>query len=44
MVKLIKARLSDVEEMQELVKSEVKEGIILERGVDEIAQIFAPIY
>ncbi len=37
MVRLVKARLFDVEEMQELVKSEVKEGVILERGVDEIA-------
>lgn len=37
MVKLVKATLSDIPTMQEMVKHEVKDGIILERNVDEVA-------
>ena len=37
MVKLVKAQLSDIAEMQALVISEVKDGIILERNEDEVA-------
>ena len=37
MVKLVKAKLSDITEMQSLVVSEVKDGIILERNEDEVA-------
>ena len=37
MVKLVKAKLSDISEMQALVTSEVKDGIILERNEDEVA-------
>jgi len=36
-VKLVKAQLSDIAEMQALVISEVKDGIILERNEDEVA-------
>jgi len=36
-VKLVKAKLSDISEMQALVTSEVKDGIILERNEDEVA-------
>ena len=37
MVKLVKAKLSDIPEMQKMVTSEVKDGIILERNQDEVA-------
>lgn len=37
MVKLVKATLQDIPQMQEMVKSEVKDGIILERNEDEVA-------
>ena len=37
MVELVKARLSDIPEMQEMVVSEVKDGVILERNADEVA-------
>ncbi len=37
MVKLVKATLKDIPQMQEMVKLEVKDGIILERNEDEVA-------
>jgi len=37
MVKLVKAKLSDIPAMQNLVAKEVKDGIILQRGEDEVA-------
>jgi len=37
MVKLVKATLSDIPEMQKMVQSEVKDGVILERNEDEVA-------
>ena len=37
MVTLVKAKLSDILAMQELVSSEVKDGIILNRTEDEVA-------
>lgn len=37
MVKLVKATLLDIPEMQIMVKLEVKDGIILERNEDEVA-------
>ena len=37
MVELVKATLSDISDMQAMVQSEVKEGIILERNEDEVA-------
>ena len=37
MVTLVKAKLSDIPAMQELVASEVKDGIILNRTEDEVA-------
>ena len=37
MVELVKAVLLDIPQMQELVQSEVKDGIILERNADEVA-------
>ncbi len=37
MVKLVKATLLDIPEMQIMVRSEVKDGIILERNEDEVA-------
>lgn len=37
MVKLVKAKLSDIKAMQSLVVAEVKDGIILERSEDEVA-------
>ena len=37
MVKLVKATLKDIPQMQKMVKNEVKEGIILERNKDEVA-------
>jgi amino-acid N-acetyltransferase len=37
MVKLVKATLKDISAMQEMVASEVKDGIILERNEDEVA-------
>ena len=37
MVKLVKANLSDIPAMQSLVVAEVKDGIILERSEDEVA-------
>jgi len=37
MVKLVKATLLDIPEMQEMVTTEVKDGIILERNEDEVA-------
>jgi len=36
-VELVKAKLSDIPEMQEMVISEVKDGVILERNADEVA-------
>jgi len=36
-MKLVKAQLSDIPEMQALVVSEVKEGVILNRTEDEVA-------
>ncbi len=37
MVELVKATLDDILSMQSLVKSEVKEGVILQRSDDEVA-------
>jgi len=37
MIELVKAKLNDIPFMQELVVSEVKNGIILERNEDEVA-------
>jgi len=37
MIELVKAKLSDISEMQALVTAEVKEGIILNRSEDEVA-------
>jgi amino-acid N-acetyltransferase len=37
MIKLVKAKLSDIEEMQTLVVDEVKDGVILNRSEDEVA-------
>ncbi|CAA6798986.1 MAG: N-acetylglutamate synthase (EC [uncultured Sulfurovum sp.] len=37
MVELVKATLSDIPSMQEMVIQEVKDGIILERNEDEVA-------
>ncbi len=37
MIELLKAKLSDIEKMQELVISEVKDGVILNRSDDEVA-------
>jgi len=37
MVKLVKATLNDIPQMQNMVVSEVKDGIILERNEDEVA-------
>ena len=37
MVKLVKAKLSDIPSMQQLVEQEVKDGVILQRTVDEVA-------
>jgi len=37
MVELIKATLSDIPDMQKMVQSEVKDGVILERNEDEVA-------
>ncbi len=37
MIELVKAKLSDITQMQDLVTSEVKDGIILNRTDDEIA-------
>jgi len=37
MIELVKAKLSDISEMQALVVSEVKDGIILNRSEDEVA-------
>jgi len=37
MVELVKATLSDIPDMQTMVQSEVKDGIILERNEDEVA-------
>ena len=37
MIELVKAKLSDIPQMQALVVSEVKDGIILNRTEDEIA-------
>jgi amino-acid N-acetyltransferase len=36
-VQLVKAKLSDIPQMQEMVASDVKDGIILERNADEVA-------
>jgi len=36
-VELVKANLSDIPAMQEMVSKEVKEGVILERSSDEVA-------
>jgi amino-acid N-acetyltransferase len=36
-VELVKATLSDISEMQAMVHSEVKDGVILERNEDEVA-------
>lgn len=37
MIELVKAKLSDIPDMQILVASEVKDGIILNRSEDEVA-------
>jgi len=37
MVKLVKAKLSDIPQMQKLVQKEVKDGIILQRSNDEVS-------
>jgi len=37
MVELVKATLSDISDMQVMVQSEVKDGVILERNEDEVA-------
>lgn len=37
MVKLVKAKLSDIPQMQELVSQDVKDGIILSRSDDEVS-------
>ena len=37
MIELVKATLSDIPQMQALVVSEVKEGVILNRSEDEVA-------
>ena len=37
MIELVKAKLSDIPQMQALVASEVKDGIILDRTEDEVA-------
>ena len=37
MIELLKARLSDIPAMQDLVISEVKDGVILNRSNDEVA-------
>ncbi len=37
MIELVKAKLNDIPEMQALVLSEVKDGIILNRSEDEVA-------
>jgi len=37
MVELVKATLSDIPDMQKMVQSEVKDGVILERNEDEVA-------
>ena len=37
MVELVKATLSDIPEMQAMVRAEVKDGVILERNEDEVA-------
>ena len=37
MIKLVKAKLSDINEMQELVTKEVQDGVILKRTSDEVA-------
>ena len=37
MIELVKATLSDIPKMQELVVSEVKDGVILNRSEDEVA-------
>jgi len=37
LIELRKAKLSDIEQMQKLVESEVKDGVILRRSNDEVA-------
>ena len=37
MITLVKAKLSDIPQMQALVTKEVKDGIILNRTEDEVA-------
>lgn len=37
MIKLVKATLSDITAMREMVASEIKEGVILDRSEDEVA-------
>ncbi|MDQ7086302.1 MAG: N-acetyltransferase [Sulfurovum sp.] len=37
MIRLVKAQLSDITSMQELVKDEIRDGIILNRSDDEVA-------
>ena len=37
MIELVKAKLSDIPAMQEMVASEVKDGVILNRSEDEVA-------
>lgn len=37
MIELIKAKLDDIAEMQKMVVSEVKDGVILDRSEDEVA-------
>jgi len=37
MIELVKATLLDISDMQELVKKEIKDGVILNRSEDEVA-------
>jgi len=37
MIKLVKATLLDIPQMRNLVKNEIKEGVILDRSEDEVA-------
>ena len=37
MVRLVKAKLLDIDDMQKLVAKEIEEGVILERSRDEVA-------
>jgi amino-acid N-acetyltransferase len=37
MVRLVKAKISDIPAMQDLVAQDIKDGVILHRGVDEVS-------